>query len=73
MPNTDPQDNLVNSCDRLQVNGPKDFHDIRTQNSGSKTILTIKDQKIIILLKGKDQNNYKEWKEPITEAEVTET
>ena len=46
---------------------------LRAQSPGTKTILTIKDQKIIILLKGKDQNNYKEWKEPITEAEVTET
>ena len=48
-------------------------YDLRTQNPGTKTILTIKDQKIKILLKGKNQNNYKEWKEPITEAETTET
>ena len=47
-------------------------YDLRTQNPGTKTILTIKDQKIIILLKGKDQNNFKEWKEPITDAETTE-
>ena len=46
-------------------------YQIRTQNPGAKTILTIKDQKLIILLKGKDQNNYKEWKEPITDAETT--
>ena len=46
---------------------------LRAQSPGTKTILTIKDQKIIILLKGKDQNNYKEWKEPITNPETTET
>ena len=46
-------------------------YEIRTQNPGAKTILMIKDQKIIILLKGKDQNNYKEWKEPMTEEETT--
>ena len=46
---------------------------LRAKSPGSKTILTIKDQKIIILLKGKNQNNYKEWKEPTTVAEVTET
>ena len=48
-------------------------HELRTQNPGTKTILTIKDQKIIILRKGKDQNNYKEWKEHTTGAETTET
>ena len=48
-------------------------YELRTKNPGSKTILTIKDQKIRILLKGKNQNNYKEWKEPITNAEITET
>ena len=51
----------------------KKAYDLRAQSPGTKTILTIKDQKIIILLKSKDQNNYKEWKEPITEAKVTET
>ena len=51
----------------------KKAYDLRAQSPGTKTILTIKDQKIITLLKGKDQNNYKEWKEPITNAELTET
>ena len=50
----------------------KKTYDLRTQNPGTKTILTIKDQKIIILRKGKDQNNYKEWKEHTTVAETTE-
>ena len=50
----------------------KKAYDLRAQAPGTKTILTIKDQKVIILAKGPEQNTYKEWKEPITEAETTE-
>ena len=42
----------------------KKAYDLRAQAPGTKTILTIKDKKVIILAK--------EWKEPVTEAETTE-
>ena len=48
----------------------KKAYDLRAQAPGTKTILTIKDQKVIILAKGPEQNTYKEWKEPITEEEI---
>ena len=50
----------------------KKAYDLRAQAPGTKTILTIKDQKVIILAKGPEQDTYKEWKEPVTEAETTE-
>ena len=50
----------------------KKAYDLRAQAPGTKTFLTIKDQKVIILAKGPEQNTYKEWKEPVTEAETTE-
>ena len=50
----------------------KKAYDLRAQAPGTKTILTIKDQKVIILAKDPEQNTYKEWKEPVTEAETTE-
>ena len=51
----------------------KKAFDIRTQNPGTKTILTINDQKVIILFKCQGQNTYKEWKEPVPEVQTTET
>ena len=51
----------------------KKAFDIRTQNPGTKTILTINDQKVIILFKCQGQNTYKEWKEPVSEVQTTET
>ena len=45
-------------------------YDLRTQTPGTKTILTIKNQKITLLVKGIDQETFKEWKEPIAEAEM---
>ena len=50
----------------------KKAYDIRAQAPGTKTILTIKDQKVVILAKGPEEGTYKQWKEPFTEAETTE-
>ena len=51
----------------------KKAFDIRTHNPGTKTILTINDQKVIILFKCQGQKTYKEWKEPVPEVQTTET
>ena len=45
-------------------------YDLRTQTPGTKTILTIKNQKITLLVQGANQKTFKEWKEPIAEAEM---
>ena len=50
----------------------KKAYDLRAQAPGTKTILTIKDQKVVILAKGPEEGTYKQWKQPFKEAETTE-
>ena len=46
----------------------KKAFEIRAKTPGAKTVLSIKNQKIVILVKEKDRKTYKEYKESSTEA-----
>ena len=50
----------------------KKAYDLRAQAPIKKFLITIKDQTVTILPKGRDQDTYNEWKKPVTEAETTE-
>ena len=47
-------------------------YDLRTLTPGTKTILTVKNQKIVLLAKFIDQNTFKEWKDPVEDLDKTE-
>ena len=50
----------------------KKAYELRTLTPGTKTIITIKNQKIVLLVKGIDRNTFKEWKDPVIETDTTE-
>ena len=50
----------------------KKAYELRTLTPGTKTIITIKNQKIVLLVKGIDRNTFKEWKDPVVETDTTE-